>query len=363
MVAGLLFSCRIHSLYSQCEFELAQGESMQIQYRYKDAQLDHKLAQGEVKPQEIFKVFMGSQELKEEWASKPVIGVYTHTLPGKLIFKPLLAFRPEVIYRAQTNDNCQFEFSIPYQHKQAPELLAIYPPTDTVPENLLKIYVTFTKPMQEGEVYERVRVFSDSGEEIKAPFVPLRPELWSDDNRTITLWLDPGRIKRDLLSRQTHGAVLLAGSSVKILIDSSWKDAQGIPLGKTTVKHWIVGSGDRTSPKVSNWTVNSPAAGTRQAVEVSFGEYMDYASTHDALVILGQDDRVVKGRSHLSPDHRKWTFIPENIWKEENYTLEIRATVEDLAGNNLKRLFDRDLKSDLVYSAIDYHRIALSINP
>ena len=76
--------------------------------------------------------------------------------------------------------------------------MAIYPTQDTVPENLLKIYLQFSKPMREGQALRHIELLKNNRDTLPGVFLDLQPELWNVDRTTLTVWLDPGRIKRDL---------------------------------------------------------------------------------------------------------------------------------------------------------------------
>ena len=65
-------------------------------------------------------------------------------------FVPVIPFSKGETYEVLYKDAIVGEFTIQYEEDiKQPKLLAIYPQIDTVPENLLKIYLQFSKPMQE----------------------------------------------------------------------------------------------------------------------------------------------------------------------------------------------------------------------
>ena len=47
----------------------------------------------------------------------------------------------------------------------------------------------------------------------------------------------------------------------------------------------------------------------------------------------------------LDDRERRWSFIPAEPWQEGFHRIVIRATIEDLAGNNIGKTFDVDLAS------------------
>ena len=123
-------------------------------------------------------------------------------------------------------------FRIPQLPPPPPAAVAaVYPTSDRLPENLLRIYLHFTGPMRRGDVYDFISVLGPDGKPIETPFVTLGEELWNDDGTRLTLFLDPGRQKHDLLPRQQAGPVLEAGKSYTLVIAADWPDAHGRPLG------------------------------------------------------------------------------------------------------------------------------------
>ena len=48
----------------------------------------------------------------------------------------------------------------------------------------------------------------------------------------------------------------------------------------------------------------------------------------------------VSGRAASSDGDRRWTFTPSEPWLASPYYIEVDTELEDLAGNNMKHLFD-----------------------
>ena len=53
--------------------------------------------------------------------------------------------------------------------------------------------------MEEGRSTRYVVLVKEGVDTLKGTFLDLQPELWNDDATELTLWLDPGRIKLDLI--------------------------------------------------------------------------------------------------------------------------------------------------------------------
>jgi hypothetical protein len=51
----------------------------------------------------------------------------------------------------------------------------------------------------------------------------------------------------------------------------------------------------------------------------------------------------VAGHASIGREERSWRFVPSAPWIAGGYSLLVDPRLEDLAGNSLLRLFDRDL--------------------
>jgi hypothetical protein len=88
----------------------------------------------------------------------------------------------------------------------------------------------------------------------------------------LTLWLDPGRIKRDLQPNKTLGPPLKRGEHCSLLIKNDWRDAEGVSLGQAFHKDFEVGVRDSISPDPAEWVIDAPESGTVQTLQVNFPE-------------------------------------------------------------------------------------------
>jgi hypothetical protein len=73
-------------------------------------------------------------------------------------------------------------------------------------------------------------LIDQAGAKVDVPFLELGEELWDPSGRRFTLFFDPGRIKRGLLSQQELGIALHEGKRYTLVIDKGWKDADGRTL-------------------------------------------------------------------------------------------------------------------------------------
>lgn len=222
----------------------------------------------------------------------------------------------------------------------------IYPSGDNVPMNLLRMYVHFSAPMRMGESSHHVRLLDDQGNRVEDVFlVVAQQELWDPERRRLTLLFDPGRIKRDLRPHEELGLPLRAGGRYRLVIDSAWRDAQGNPLVRSFEKRFTVGPPDRGLPQPKDWRVQPPPANTLSALTLDFPEPFDRALLERLLVVKRTDGPAISGSIEITDGERRWSFTPDARWQAGSYVVEVGTELEDLAGNNLRDLFDVDRKA------------------
>jgi hypothetical protein len=270
----------------------------------------------------------------------PLIGT-AEWMDAGIQFTPLWAFSPGLRYNIHWNNRAVTCFEIPASESDPPEV-NFYPRADTLPENLLKIYLFFSGPMSEGQAHNHVRILNDRGDTLNGVFLDLRPELWNEDRTLLTLWLDPGRIKRELILNREMGAPLQAGQHYRVVVLPGWRDRLGTPTRQLFSKSFYAGQADRTKPDANTWQITAPAAGTLDPLAISFDETIDYTLAMNAIHVHA-GKQMLKGTVKLDGKAKTWHFVPDRPWHAGNHTLIIENRLEDLAGNNLDRLFDSDL--------------------
>ena len=273
-------------------------------------------------------------------ADQPVIGDYSFK-DDDVIFKPIIGFTRGLKYHLYVRNKFVDEIEIQAANTTAPRVVAVYPVLDTLPENLLKFYILFSKPMQEGDELKHIHLIKDGRDTL--PFVFLDLGLWNNERTMLTLWLDPGRIKRELQPNKLLGPPLIKGSHYQLLIEKDWQDAEGILLKENRAKNFFTSSRDSVSPDEKKWTINTPEAGTQEQLVIKFNEPLDHVLAERTISIADANGNELKGKLNVSDHGDIVYFSPDNEWKKGDHALQIESRLEDLAGNNLDRLFDVDL--------------------
>jgi len=275
---------------------------------------------------------------------------------GLLSFEPQFPLDPGVAYRAEFRPDqlpgpqsskgapIVAVFKLPaLSHRPSTVVRQIFPSSPSLPENLLKFYVHFSAPMSRGKIYEHIHLRDNSGKEIELPFLEIDEELWDPTMTRLTLFIDPGRIKRGVLPLEEIGPSLEAGKSYSLIINADWKDGAGNPLQAAFDKRFRVVVPDREPPDPSRWEIQAPQAGTRAALQIVFPESMDHALAQRVIHIVANEGKEVSGDVTLEDQERRWVFVPSNAWHSGAYQVLVPTTVEDLAGNNIGKPFEVDL--------------------
>ena len=262
---------------------------------------------------------------------------------GVLIFEPRFPLQPGLRYRA-VYGTASATFEIPKPDLTPTAVVEqVYPSTNRLPENQLKFYIHFSAPMSRGEAYRRVRLLDASGQPIQLPFLELDEELWDRDGKRLTIFFDPGRIKRGLVPREEVGPPIEAGKQYTLVIDRDWLDAENKPLRTDFQKPFQVGPPDHYPPDPKTWTLKAPKAGTRDSLSVEFPKPMDRALMLSLLDVTDPRGNSVPGSVQVDREETRWLFTPSSPWKPGNYFLVAGTILEDLAGNTLNRPFEVDV--------------------
>jgi hypothetical protein len=197
--------------------------------------------------------------------------------------------------------------------------------------------------MSEGEVARRIALFDNAGQPIDDALLPNEHELWDGERRRLTVLLDPARIKRGLVSHRELGYALRVGASFTLAVSDGFRDAAGRPLRAGATRHYRVGDDERRRVDPDQWMLQAPPAGTLNPLTITFDRVLDHALLARCLGVNDPDGAPLDGRAHVGAEERSWTFTPRRPWRAEPHQLVIDPVLEDLAGNSVNRIFDRDV--------------------
>jgi hypothetical protein len=296
-------------------------------------------------------------EPTDGWAS--ALSVYASVLPDQPIlgtyevadhvvtFHPRFPIAAGVHYRAVfksggTRVEAAFD-GPPIATNPLTRVDRIYPSSDVLPSNALRLYIYFSAPMSRGEAWPHIHLIdADTNRLVDIPFLELDQELWDQNNQRLTVLFDPGRIKRGLVPTNTIGPSVVEGKHYKLVIDRDWHDARGVNLVESFEKPFRGGPSDRATPDPAKWRVTAPKAGTTDPLIIVFPKSMDYVLLQRMIGTFDARGEI-SGKISVDRNETEWRFTPREPWKPGSYRITADNTLEDISGNHLDRPFDVDI--------------------
>ena len=92
-----------------------------------------------------------------------------------------------------------------------------------------------------------------------------------------------------------------------------------------------------------SWTLSVPPAGTFEPLQVAFGRPLDHGLLARCLRVSGPGGQLIDGTARIGREERSWRLVPHGTWASGSHQLIVAPVLEDLAGNSVSRVFDRDL--------------------
>jgi hypothetical protein len=283
---------------------------------------------------------------------------------GTIVFEPAFPFDRGRAYAARfdpralptpTNDTAiAITAGLPRDaNARATSIVRILPTADTLAENLLRMYVEFSGPMSRQPGVEFIHLIDDGGNEVRNAFLPLDADFWNPDHTRYTIFLDPGRVKRGIKPNEQMGRALRAGRAYALRIDSTWKDANGLPLAHSFRHEFRAGPAVQTPITLGDWKVQAPRRSSRDPLVVRFPRPLDHGLLQRAIGVRTQAGERIPGAITIGPGEVEWRFAPQTAWKAGAYDLIVLAILEDVAGNRVGRAFEVD-----EFTTVDSSRVS-----
>ena len=135
----------------------------------------------------------------------------------------------------------------------------------------------------------------------------------------------------------------MKGNHYTLVVSERWPDELGAGLIQAYTKHFVATKRDMTSPDIKSWTLKTPPKGTNQVLEIYVKEALDYVLLQNTIRIIDARGKTVNGAIQVNNKEQVVQFVPAVPWLTGVYKVLVESRLEDLAGNNLNRLFDRDI--------------------
>lgn len=254
---------------------------------------------------------------------------------------PLLLTNPE----SKKSNPLRFDLSTPKKDLTPVTKVAhIYPTRTKLPENQLRFYIEFSKPMSRGGAYEHIKFLDAKGKPINNVFVEIDEELWDPTLTRFTLLFDPGRIKKGLKPREDLGPTMEEGKRYTLVVMGTWKDGESrFLVQKEYRKEIIAVAADEEPIDEKKWKIIPPAAASKYACEVRFPEPLDFALLHRLVWIVDEKGKKIAGDIKVEEEETLWQFTPDQPWAAGKYRLVADTDLEDLAANQIGRPFEVDV--------------------
>jgi hypothetical protein len=232
-------------------------------------------------------------------------------------------------------------FQVTAPDAPAPSVVAVFPSSETLPENVLRLYVHFSRPMDTRDSHRRVRLLDDAGAEVPLAFVEVEHGLWDPRRTRLTVFFHPGRIKRGVAPGQRLGPPLQAGRAYRLVVDAALSDAWGRGLAGPFERRLRATPADREPPTPEGLSLQAPVDPGDPLV-VDLPEPLDEGLLHRLLWVEKASGHAVAGETAVSEGETRWTFSPMLPWSAGSYALRVHPALEDRAGNRFDRAFDPD---------------------
>jgi len=109
---------------------------------------------------------------------------------------------------------------------QAQSVTSIEPSAPVLPSNTLRFYITFDRPARGVAHQSGIKLFDSKNTPVENAFMDFGQELWSPDGKRLTVFFDPGKIKRGVEAPHSELSPLKEDESYRTSDDNRRNDAR-----------------------------------------------------------------------------------------------------------------------------------------
>jgi hypothetical protein len=214
-------------------------------------------------------------------------------------------------------------------HLQAQSVTSIEPSAPVLPSNTLRFYITFDRPAR-GIVHQSdLKLLDSKNIPVENAFMDFGQELWSPDGKRLTVFFDPGKIKRGVEAPRSELSPLKEGESYRIAFGN--------------VQHaFRVGPAIRKKIDPSSWAIAEVRAPAR-TVDITFDRVMDAALLMDQLQVEDEEGRSLMGTVRVIGGGRGVRLKPSRLLRRGKYRIRVGPLLEDVAGNRIDEALDHSV--------------------
>jgi hypothetical protein len=132
------------------------------------------------------------------------------------------------------------------------------------------------------------------------------------------------------------GRALEAGRRYTLVVKREWRDGHGLPLKEGFRREFGVVPAIERPLTMDEWKMETPRAGTRTPVSVTFPSPLDHGLLRRALGVA-RGGTAVAGEATIDAGELRWVFTPRDPWSAGEHQLVALGFLEDLAGNRIGR--------------------------
>ena len=208
-----------------------------------------------------------------------------------------------------------------------PLKISFEPKAETIPANTLRMYFTFDHPAR-GLVHQsEVTLVGPDGSEIKDAFMNFGQELWSPDGKRLTVFFDPGKIKRNVEAQGDTASPLKEGKSYQIKLANYVHSFQAGPPVR-----------ERLNPRL--WKVVEPSSHCGW-LEIRFDRLMDAALLLDQIEVIEADSGIrISTTKQIQGGGAGLILRPKVKWRVGRYAIVASPILEDVSGNRIGESLD-----------------------
>jgi hypothetical protein len=216
-------------------------------------------------------------------------------------------------------------------HLQAQSVTSIEPSAPVLPSNTLRFYITFDRPAR-GIVHQSgIKLLDSKNIPVENVFMDFGQELWSPDGKRLTVFFDPGKIKRGVEAPHSELSPLKENESYRIA------------FGKC--QHaFRVGPAIRENIDPSSWIISTVRAPAR-TVDIKFDRVMDAALLMDQLQVEDEEGRPIMGTVRIIGGGCGVRLRPSRLLKRGKYRVRVGPLLEDVAGNRINEALDHSVNA------------------
>ena len=123
--------------------------------------------------------------------------------------------------------------------------------------------------------FDYIKLRDASGVADDAAFTRFKQDLWNENRTWLTVLIDPGRSKRNVVTNVELGPALREGQRYTLTVDAGWLSADGRSVLPAFKKRFTFGAPLRAFPDVRMWEVTSPCVGTKKSLAMTFDRPFD----------------------------------------------------------------------------------------